>query len=436
MKKVLVITYYWPPSGGSGVQRWLKMSGYMPQFGYEPHIYTPENPTFDVRDDSLLDEVNDKVIVIKRKIREPLRVYQAAFRWFGKNAPKQKDLLSERNNSLFQRFSTWVRGNYFIPDPRITWVKPSVRFLTKYIRDNAIDTIISTGPPHSMHLVALALKKKNEQLKWVADFRDPWSEWDIWNKLKTGEKARAKNRELESAVLNIADLVLTISPYHVRRLKFLGAGKVELIPNGYDQKDFEKNNPQRNDKFTVRHLGSVDELRDPRPFIDAALELIKWLSIESNEFVIEFYGEVNEKLLEEMRTHKLLFRYVRFYPPVPHSEVATLYSTSSVLLLVLADTNIAEGNTPGKMYEYMASRKPIIGIGPAKGDAAKILAETKTGVVFERNNSSGITEELSHYYLDWKSGRNTTTEGAIGFTRKQLTKKTCVLLDQLQINNL
>src|SRR5690606_24179404 len=185
MKKVLIITYYWPPSGGSGVQRWLKFAKYLPSYGWEPHVFTPENPSFGVRDPSLQRDVPPEAEVIHFPIWEPYDFFHRIAAWTGskKNAGATA-LAPAGSKSFFGKLSTWIRGNFFVPDPRIFWVRPSAKFLPDYLKDNGIQTIITTGPPHSVHLIGLKLKEKLPHLRWLADFRDPWSEWGMWDSLR------------------------------------------------------------------------------------------------------------------------------------------------------------------------------------------------------------------------------------------------------------
>src|SRR6267378_1704085 len=210
-KKVMIVTYYWPPSGGSGVQRWLKFAKYLPQFGWTPFVLTPESPSFTIKDDSLIKDVPIETNVSKLPIWEPYDLFFKLSDWVGKKDVKQSDFISAGKKSGFQRFSGWIRGNFFIPDARIFWVKPAVKFLERFLKDHAIETIITTGPPHSIHLIGLRLKKKNPALKWIADFRDPWSEWDLLDTLSLAAMARSRHATLENQVLTSADRVITIA---------------------------------------------------------------------------------------------------------------------------------------------------------------------------------------------------------------------------------
>lgn len=428
MKKVLIITYYWPPSGGGGVQRWLKMSAFMKSNGWEPIIYTPSNPAFDVKDPSLMKDVDEDITVIKTPIFEPVEVFQSAFKLVGKKPPQQKDFISDRNSSLFQRAATYIRGNYFIPDPRVTWVSPSVKFLKKYLKENPVDAVISTGPPHSMHLIAMRLKKIFPNIQWVADFRDPWSEWDLLDVLKTKEAARKRHRRLEREVLHTADLTVSISPYHVDRLIALGAKRCELINNGYDHRDFLKAKKITTDKFVIRHLGSVDELRDPRPMMGAIADLIHEKNILQEDISVEFIGPVNNSFRQYIEDNAALAGITKFAPAVPHSAVVDLYCSSTLLLLILAHTDIAAGNMPGKMYEYMASGTPILGIGPEDGDAAVLLLQTNSGKIIDRQHHDKIKMMLREHYESWKKGEMIITEKAPDYSREALTRKFCSLL--------
>jgi hypothetical protein len=202
VKKVLIIAYYWPPSGGSGVQRWLKFVKYLPGFGWEPYVFTPENPSYAVKDESLLKDVPPEAEVIKFPIWEPYGAFSKVSSAVGdKKTAEQPTLAYGKDKSFFQKLTTWIRGNFFIPDPRVFWVRPSVKFLTDFLRDNDIKTIITTGPPHSIHLIGYRLKKKNPSLKWIADFRDPWSEWGLLDSLSLGKFARSIHTRMESNVL-------------------------------------------------------------------------------------------------------------------------------------------------------------------------------------------------------------------------------------------
>ena len=427
-KKILIVTYYWPPSGGSGVQRWLKFVKYLTRMGWEPYVFTPENPSFTIRDSSLSKDIPDLVEVIKFPIWEPYHIFFRLQRLMGKKNAEQSDLITTGKKTFFQKISAWIRGNFFIPDARVFWVKPSVRFLTDFVQSNEIHRIITTGPPHSIHLIGLRLKQRLPSLNWIADFRDPWSEWDLLDTLSLNRWARNRHRKLELGVLTQADKVVTIAPYHVRRLEALGSRKVELITNGFDTEDFNKTERVRNSRFTIRHIGIVDELRDPRPVMEA----IKLLAVQHPEMAeliqVEFIGNVNTNFKNDVASDDLLARLVTFRNQVPHNELLTLYGQTDLQLLILAHSTIAPGNLPGKFFEYLASGNPILAIGPTDGDAAHVLRDTAAGVIHERTDHEGVKSSLLKFMSQWQGGKELRSPQLEKFSRECLTRQLIELL--------
>lgn len=420
-KKVLIITYYWPPSGGSGVQRWLKFVKYLAPLGWETHVYTPENPSFTLQDQSLLHDVPANVEVIKLPIWEPYQLFFKLTRLSGTKDVKPSDFIATHKKSFTQRISGWIRGNFFIPDARVFWVKPSVTFLHDFIRSNNITKIITTGPPHSLHLIGLRLKKKNSTLQWVADFRDPWSEWDLLDTLSLTPLARKHHQQLERKVLTTADRVITIAPYHVQRLEALGNRKVDLITNGFDEDDFQKTDKVNTTVFTVSHVGIVDELRNPRPFMQALKEWLTEQPVLLKEVMVEFIGNVNTRFKEEITRDVLLSQVTRFVDYMPHHALLQTYAHTDVQLLVLAHTAIAPGNLPGKFFEYLASGNRILAIGPPDGDAASILRDTQAGRIFTAHDIAGIKEEIIRCHKAWQAGTPQLARNVTAYTRKALT---------------
>jgi glycosyltransferase involved in cell wall biosynthesis len=429
--KVLIITYYWPPSGGSGVQRWLKFVKYLPQLGWEPFVFTPENPSVELKDDSLLADVPPEAEVIRLPIWEPYSFYARLTGLIRGKKIASADYVSTGKKSVVQTLAAFIRGNFFIPDPKIFWKRPAVRFLHDFIQHNHIRTIITTGPPHSMHLIGMELKKKNPSLKWVADFRDPWSRWDLLDTLHLTSLARARHRHLEQRVIAIADCVLTVTPHYVNWFKEAGARKTVLITNGYDEDDFQGLDYSKGNRFTVRHLGVVDELRDPLPFMLAAREAVNENEELSTVLTIEFVGQVNSAFRTWVEADGVLKKITVFRNPVPHSRLVEVYNQTDVLLLVLANSAIAAGNIPGKLFEYLGAKRPVLGIGPEQGDAAVIIRNAKAGVVIERNNSQAIKEQLLGLYSIWKNNTGTAGVGIESYSRKSLTANLVALLNSL-----
>jgi glycosyltransferase involved in cell wall biosynthesis len=310
-------------------------------------------------------------------------------------------------------------------------VRPSVRFLNNYIKLNNIGIIITTGPPHSVHLIGLGLKKKNKNLKWIADFRDPWTEWDLLDNLMLTAWARKKHVALEKEVLATADEVITIAPFHVERLKALGNRKVRLVTNGFDEDDFKLIVHKKTSRFTIRHIGIVDELRDPRPVMEAILHCCLQNAGFAADVLIEFIGNVNSSFKEYVHGNNTLNSITRFVSQLPHSELLKSYGETDLQLLVLAHTAIAPGNLPGKFFEYLASGNPILAIGPTQGDAAEVLGQTQSGIIFERENKDGISNAILGFYAEWKTGIKKTESDVSMFTRRQLTIQLSRILESL-----
>ncbi len=429
-KKVLIIAYYWPPSGGSGVQRWLKFVKYLPHFGWQPYVFTPENPSFAIRDESLMKDVPIEAEVIRFPIWEP---YESFFKIAGvfkqRKTAKPTDLVSTNNSSLFQKISTFIRANFFIPDPRIFWVRPSVKFLNDFLRDNEIRTIITTGPPHSIHLIGYKLKNKNPSLNWLADFRDPWSEWGFLDSLKVSGPARNIHRKLEYKVLQRADKIITITPFYVRKFEALSARKVVLLTNGYDEDDFRNLVIQRTESFVIRHVGIINEKCDPKPFMSAVEQLMMIDAEFKSKLHIDFVGEVHPQVKDFIQASSALVSVTSFTSSVPHKDLISMYGKSSLLLLILTGYKDAEGYMPGKLFEYLATGLPIIGTGPTNGDAANLLASTGAGEMFEGDDGEKIRKKIMKHFSEWKTGAVVTHKReAEKYSRKNITKELIELL--------
>jgi glycosyltransferase involved in cell wall biosynthesis len=432
-KKILIITYYWPPSGGSGVQRWLKFVKYLPQFGWKPYVLTPENPSFDIRDESLLKNIPTEAEVIKLPIWEPYGIFNSITSVFlGRKKTKaaiDQTLSSSNERSFFQRVIAWIRASLFIPDPRIFWVRPSVKFLQKFLEENKITTIVTTGPPHSIHLIGLRLKKKNSSLQWISDFRDPWTEWGLWEKLQVGKWAMNQHRKLEKEVLTTADVVISVTPFYVKRFEALSGRSAVLLTNGFDEEDFKSVQYSRPKKFTIRHIGIVNEQRDPVSFMVAFEKLIK----ENPEFrenvIVEFVGEVYQPFKDYVKSIPSILPYVNFVGNVSHSSVLEYYGSTSVLLLILTGYRDPHGFFPGKLFEYIATGAPVLGIGPAVSEAADVLKDTQAGIMVENDDVKGIIEFLQKNFEMWKSSaaRNANV-GLSKYSRKEITAELVKLL--------
>lgn len=399
MKRVLIITYYWPPSGGSGVQRWLKMSKYLPENGWRPVIYTAENAEYPVEDPSLEKDVCPEAEVIRRPIVEPYSFYKKML-GLKKEQKVKAGFIDEtgKQKGWKKRLSVWIRGNFFIPDARCWWVKPSVRYLKKYLKEHPVNAIISTGPPHSMHLIAMKLK---EQLgiPWIADFRDPWTEIDYYNDLHLTKRSDRKHHRLEYEVLTKADKVVTVAPDGAKRLEKLGAKDVVTIYNGFDRDDESSAPGTPPEKFTITYLGVLPKIQSPDNLWQALGELIKEHEDFREQLKINMIGQIDKMVVAAIKENGL-DNHVIFTPYIPHSEVSAVHRASTLLLLLLMpDTEPrAKGLLTGKLFEYLASGRPILCIGPEDGDAAHILEETQAGYTIGFENKAKMKNVLWNLY--------------------------------------
>jgi len=415
--KVLIITYYWPPAGGPGVQRWLKFVKYLPDYGIEPIVYIPENPTYPLIDEGLLKEVNPNVTILEQRITEPYAWASA----FSKSSTKKISsgiIPHKKKQSFLQRIMLWVRGNLFIPDARVLWVKPSVNYLSKYIKENGIDTIITTGPPHSLHLIGLRLKELHN-LKWIADFRDPWTTIGYHKVLKLSASAAKKHKDLERKVLNTADTILVTSPTTKSEFEALTTKPIAVITNGYDTETVAKQS--LDEKFTLAHIGSFLSERNPKILWESLSELIAENEAFKSHFELKLIGAVSREVLDAIDIAGIS-GYVNSLGYLPHAEAVAQQRKSQVLLMVEIDSEETKCIIPGKLFEYMVSERPILAIGPIGADFASIVQTTNTGIFVTYNEKEKLKNALLHWFTQYQEG--VLKSNAIGlqqYSRKNLT---------------
>lgn len=444
MKRILVITYYWPPSGGSGVQRWLKFAKYLPENGWEPVIYTPENPQANAYDNALLKDISPNTEVIKTPIWEPYNIYQALLGKKKTAEPIKASLIGSADNSLKHRISLFIRGNFFIPDPRLFWVNPSVKYLKRYLKEHPVDAIVSTGPPHSMHLIAKKVAKATG-IKWIADFRDPWTEIFYFKHLKLSKYAFNRHRKLEQRVLDSADSIVVVSKKMQQDFAARTKTPVHIITNGFDPSDFEESpkesiEPIESDanssKFILGHTGIFADNGNPDYLWEALTELSGSNSTFLNDLEIRFMGQVDKTILDSIKAAKLESKLINM-GYVAHNVAVYWQKNSSVLLLPLRKEPESAAILTGKFFEYLASGSPILAFGPTEGDLAKAIKETECGTMVEFTDKEGTKREVERLYLEWKRGQKQGNEckmscrlnpKALKYSRRELTKEYVKLL--------
>jgi len=417
-KKALIITYYWPPAGGPGVQRWLKFVKYLPDYNIQPIVYCPKNPSYPIVDESLTKELSKDIVVLKQPIKEP---YKLA----GLLSKKAASTISsgvipkEKKQSIIERVMLFVRGNFFIPDARKNWVRPSVDFLTDYIQKENIETIITTGPPHSLHLIGLQLKQKLD-VKWIADFRDPWTTIGYHKKLKLTKASQLKHQDLELKILNSADQLIVTSENTKREFEFKTNQPIAVITNGYDTTISEK--PKKDSKFAIAHIGSLLSERNPKHLWEALSELINENEAFKADFELKLIGVVSDDVLQEIYSHNLK-DYTNVVGYVSHDDAIKAQMQSQVLLLIEIDSEDTKAIIPGKLFEYMISNTPILAIGPKDSDVERIIKSTNTGTYFFYEANNTLKSQILAYFNAYKE--NTLVTQPIGlkpYSRKELTK--------------
>lgn len=426
-KKILIITYYWPPAGGPGVQRWLKFAKYLPDFGWKPVIYTPENPSYPLIDETLMKDVPENIEIVRTKIWEPYQLAEKLNKSNKKFKAGQFDV--GKNQSWKSRLSIWVRGNFFIPDARVFWVKPSVKLLEKYLQDNKIDTIVTSGPPHSLHLIGLGLKDKLPNLKWIADFRDPWTEISYYKHLKLTKSSDKKHRRLESAVFKNADITLATSYTDAENFRKAGANAV-CITNGFDESDAGKKTEQKeaNKTFVLSYIGVLEQLRNPENLWKALDELVKENSEFAKNFSLKFVGRIDDKILHTIENSSLK-NHILNLGYLPHGKAVEEMQTSEMLLITNFPNESSKGIIPGKIFEYLASGKQILSFGPDQADVAKILQETHAGKHFNYSEAEAVKRFILEKFDLWKNGNlSENTQHIEQFSRKNLTKQLAGIL--------
>ena len=419
MKKALVITYYWAPAGGPGVQRWLKFVKYLRDFGIEPIIYTPLNPTYPMVDTHIADDLPQDLTLLKTKIWEPYSLASL----FSKEKTKKisAGIIPSKKLSWMDKCLLWVRGNLFIPDARILWVRPSVRFLSDYITAHNIDTIITTAPPHSIHLIGLHLKEKFPSLRWIADFRDPWTNIGYHSQLLLTAKSARKHLSLERKVLQTADTLIVTSPSTQREFQAKTQKPIVLITNGYDDTFTEK--IPLSPSFLLSHIGSLLSERNPETLWKVLGEMIQENTDFRKDLRICLAGKVSEEVFASIDKYGLS-SFLEYKGYLSHTEAITLQHTSQLLLLLEINHPKTEGIIPGKLFEYMASQRPILALGFQQWDVKDIISQTQTGTTLSVTDANAIKQAINHYYTLYKDNNLYSQPVSIeSYHRKALTQK-------------
>jgi len=423
MKKVLIITYYWPPSGGAGVQRWLKFAKFLPEFGWQPVILTvdPEFASYPQRDESLMAEVDQDCMVFTTKSFELYNLYKLIS---GKKEVPYGGFANESKEGLLQKTSKFLRGNFLLPDPRKGWNKYAFKKAKELIKEFNIDTVVTTSPPHSTQLIGLKLKQELN-IRWIADLRDPWTDIYYYNQFKHTALALKIDLNYERKVLENADVLVTVSE-DVKRLfaeksKLPIANKTVVIPNGYDEDDFRIKPQKPEGKKVITYTGTISEAYD----VSGLLKAIGNLDANiRKEFVIRFVGKVPHVIVQNFESAGISVELTGY---VDHAKSVEYLFLSDLLLMVVPRVKNNRGIITGKFFEYLASGKPVLAIGPVDGDLAGIIQETHCGKIFDYSDAEGIKA----FIQDSLENKNMESNPEIRhqFSRRNLTHKISELLE-------
>jgi|WetSurMetagenome_2_1015567.scaffolds.fasta_scaffold00743_13 glycosyltransferase involved in cell wall biosynthesis len=416
--KVLIITYYWPPSGGAGVQRWLKFAKYLPSTGWIPVVLTvqPEYAAYPFRDESLIDEIPVDIEVRKTKATN-------YFSFYSKDQSKipSGGFANNQGKGIKSKISRFVRGNLFIPDPRRGWNRFAIKEASEIIREEGITHVITTSPPHSTQLIGLKLKKRFPHISWIADLRDSWTDIYYYDMFYPTLLSRAIDSHFEKSVIQNADKLITVG----HNLAEIFSSKAEnvsskfiVVPNGFDEEDFEGINSSIPERFTITYVGTFSEVYPIEGLFSALTSLEK----KGRDFLVRFVGSFPDEVKE--RISKLVSRdKTEFIGYIEHPKAIKLMAASSLLVIIIPETKENQAITPGKVFEYIALQKPVLYIGPTNGDAAFHLRHCGYKGIFEPRDFEGMqsfiikmmdSNSSGKYYHHFEYSRRTLTNTLAG----------------------
>lgn len=393
-KKILIITYYFPPSGGSGVQRWLKFVKYLPEFNIQPIVLTVDEKyaSYPQYDNSLMTDVSKDLRIEKTKTCEILSLYK---RLSPTKEVPYGGFSNEKKPNLFQKLSRFLRGNFFLPDPRRGWNKYAYKKACEIIEQEHIETIITTSPPHSTQLIGLRLKKRFPMIKWIADLRDPWTEIYYNKDLYQTKFARHINRHYEIQVLKTADKIITVSESckSMFEKKVDIKGKINVISNGYDEDDFADAEVNKdNSNFVISYIGVLSPQYEIDTFIAAVKQLSKTIQ---QKLLIRFVGQVYQGSKDKLDNLGVKIEYVDY---VPHKTAVSYMLSSDILLLIIPNISDNKGILSGKLFEYIAAKQQIALVGPVGGDAANVINKCGMDGVFAYGESFSLSDFIEKVY--------------------------------------
>jgi glycosyltransferase involved in cell wall biosynthesis len=403
MKKVLIITYYWPPSGGIGVHRCLKFVKYLREFGWEPVVYAPLEAQYPYFDNTNFSHIPENITILKQNIFEPFDLFK---KLSGRKKSDQANpvYVRDRKLSKIDNLAIWIRGNFFIPDARYFWIKPSLKYLKKYLAENPIDAIFTNGPPHTNTVIGCRLSKVTG-IPWLMDFQDPWTQVDYHEMLKIGKRADRLHHKLEKEAFETAKKTTIVSPTWKTDIEKIGAKNVDVLFWGYDEEDFAHESEPLDEEFSIVHAGQLGYDRRP----DTLIKILGDIKRENPEFgkklKLKFAGTVDYAIVELIKKEGLEENYLAL-GNISRPEAIKLTEKAQLLLLPLNIADNAKGRIPGKLFENLRAKRPILCLGPTDSDVAEIIKHTNSGKTFEYDNYQALCDYINEIFNKYNSGNN------------------------------
>ncbi len=431
MKKVLLITYYWPPAGGIGVLRCLKIAKYLRNFGWEPVVYTAENAHYPGLDASNERDIPPGITVLRQPIWEPYHIYKFLTKKKPNAIVNNVFYVQDRKPGFMHHLSVWVRSNFFIPDARAAWIAPSVSFLKQYLAENHVDAIFSNGPPHTNTRIATLLKKQTG-IPWLADFQDPWTQVDYYQMLHLTPWGDRRHRRMEQDAFRHADRITIVSPTWKKDLESIGANNVSVVPWGYDPEDYKDLPSTEHNKFSITHLGILGHDRNPPVLFRVLQQLCDQEPGFRETLELRLVGQVDFSVVEALRQAGLE-TCTSLPGNVPRQEALRYTASSTVLLLLLNRQPNAMGRIPGKLFEYLAVKRPILVLGPKDADAGRIVEECGSGTTLPYDDIEGIRQAIVRLYRQFRSGAlaKPLSNAIESYSNIHLTGRFAALLDEI-----
>jgi glycosyltransferase involved in cell wall biosynthesis len=421
LKKVLIISYYFPPMGMGGVQRTAKFAKYLGSFGWEPHVLTVTPKIYLASDHCLLHDVESYGVKIYRTGSGEV------------NGSPQK-VVKFKNDSN-RKFLSNLSQTFLVPDSKILWKPKALELAGKIIRDNNIEMIFATAPPYTDFLIACELKEKYN-IPLIIDYRDSWI--DCPNNFYPTPLHKSKHKKMESRVLEDADHVITINQrikeLIIERYSFVENDDVSVIPQGFDSEDFEKQikyiQPNSRKKMRITYSGSFLNYYTPKHFLDGLKLAIEKDNTLKNNIEACFVGTFPEEFKQYAR-HQGLEGNVNIVGYVDHSACIKYLLDSDVLWMMINKTGKSDLHSTGKLYEYFGAGKPVLACVP-EGVARRSLQNHGAAILTAPDDVNAIADALLRFYKMFRSGNlpQPNVEMTSQYNRKKLTEKLAGIFDQ------